>query len=219
MPALMKTCAHCGTRCYPRCHFCDFCKTEFPKRAPKIKQIKHAYKAWACLRQKALMMNKSCGADFFILMHKKNDKRDTWYHLTSKGAGKAFAKKFKTIRYYWRRFVKAYLRLHNSENQTDTTDDEEEEIIEDDGIAEYQHEDDDVRTQDGDQGGDLPEDMDVTNPAAPHTSVTTPIAPRTSVTTPTALRTSVATPIAPRTSVATPTAPRTSGKCVMVDAQ
>ena len=50
--ALMKTCAHCGTRCYPRCHFCDFCKTEFPKRAPKIKQIKHAYKAWACLRQK-----------------------------------------------------------------------------------------------------------------------------------------------------------------------
>ena len=56
-------------------------------------------------------MNKSCGADFFILMHKKNDKRDTWYHLTSKGAGKAFAKKFKTIRYYWRRFVKAYLRM------------------------------------------------------------------------------------------------------------
>jgi len=51
--ALKKTCTHCGTQYYPRCRFCEYCKAEFPKRASKpIKQIKHAYKVWACLRQK-----------------------------------------------------------------------------------------------------------------------------------------------------------------------
>ena len=51
--ALMKTGAHCGTQCYLRCHFCDYCKTGFPKRAPKLtKEIKHTYKAWDCLHQK-----------------------------------------------------------------------------------------------------------------------------------------------------------------------
>ena len=56
------------------------------------------------------MLHKSCGADFFILLHKKNEKRDTWYRMASDGAGKAFQEKFPKIRKYWRRFIKAYMR-------------------------------------------------------------------------------------------------------------
>ena len=54
------------------------------------------------------MLHKSVGADFYILMHKRNEKRDTWYHLTTDGAAEEFSKKFPKIPEYWRIFVKAY---------------------------------------------------------------------------------------------------------------
>ena len=55
-----------------------------------------------------LMLHKSIGADVYILMHKPNEKRDTWYHLTTEGTADEFAKKFPKIPEYWRKFVKAY---------------------------------------------------------------------------------------------------------------
>ena len=61
------------------------------------------------------MLHKSVGADFYILMHKNNEKRDTWYHLTTEGAAEEFEKKFPKIPEYWRKFVKAYesAYIHN----------------------------------------------------------------------------------------------------------
>ena len=55
-----------------------------------------------------LMLNKSIGADFYILMHKRNAQHDTWYHLTMEGAADQFSKKFPKIEEYWKTFLKAY---------------------------------------------------------------------------------------------------------------
>ena len=58
------------------------------------------------------MLNKSTGADFYILMHKHNAKRDTWYHLMTQGAADNFAKKFPKIQDYCRQFIKAYESMY-----------------------------------------------------------------------------------------------------------
>jgi len=59
------------------------------------------------------MLNESCGAmaNFYILLHKKNEKRDTWYYMSSEGAAKEFGKKFKIVRKYWRHFLFTYVML------------------------------------------------------------------------------------------------------------
>jgi len=41
-----------------------------------------------------LMLNKSIGTDFYILMHKRNVQRDTWYHLTTEWTADHFQKNF-----------------------------------------------------------------------------------------------------------------------------
>ena len=54
------------------------------------------------------MLHKSNGADFYVLMHKHNEKHDIWYHLTTEGVAEEFGRKFPKIPEYWRQFIKAY---------------------------------------------------------------------------------------------------------------
>ena len=41
-------------------------------------------------------------------MHKHNEQRDTWYHVTTPGAFELFSQKFPNIKDYWRKFIKAH---------------------------------------------------------------------------------------------------------------
>ena len=54
------------------------------------------------------MLHKSSGCNCYILMHKHNEQRDTWYHVTTPGASELFSQKFPNIKDYLRKFIKAY---------------------------------------------------------------------------------------------------------------
>ena len=58
---------------------------------PNIQNHSHMHILY-CVQ--VLMLHKSVGADFYILMHKNNEKRNIWYHLTTEGTAEEFSKSF-----------------------------------------------------------------------------------------------------------------------------
>lgn len=54
------------------------------------------------------MLHRSSGCDCYVLMHKSNEQRDTWYSVTTPGASELFSQKFPNIKQYWKKFIKTY---------------------------------------------------------------------------------------------------------------